>query len=33
MVEQDGLAYLKALVINDLSHLGPMWHARRSGER
>jgi broad specificity phosphatase PhoE len=32
MVERDGLAHLKALVINDLSHLGAMSHGLRSGE-
>jgi broad specificity phosphatase PhoE len=35
MVERDGFAYLKALVINDLSHLGGALHApptRRPGK-
>ena len=27
MLEQDGFAYLKALAINDLSHLGSTLHA------
>ena len=30
MVQQDGFAYLKALAINDLSHLGGALHAPRT---